>query len=163
VNLGLVEDPIEIFLLPGSIGLITASSSFSPDVYLSLSLSLSSTPSRRIEWVRPTVSVWLHLTHTTCRPELAIQVFKGYYKSDKPDGVIPSGEAEVRHYAMETSISGGIVATICFSLSARLPRLPVSERRRWRRRRREPGPTTATFFLFRKTDGKFWSPDTPTF
>lgn len=48
---------------------------------------------------------------------LAIQVFKGYYKSDKPDGVISSGEAEVRHYAMETSISGGIVATICFSPS----------------------------------------------
>lgn len=48
---------------------------------------------------------------------LAIQVFKGHYKSDKPDGVISSGEAEVRHYAMETSISGGIVATICFSPS----------------------------------------------
>lgn len=55
---------------------------------------------------------------TMSAPELAIQVFKGHYKSDKPDGVIPSGEAEVRHYAMETSISGGIVATICFSLSA---------------------------------------------
>ena len=92
------------------------------------------------------MSVWLHLTHTTCRPELAIQVFKGYYKSDKPDGVIPSGEAEVRHYAMETSISGGIVATICFSLSARLPRLPVSERRRWRRRRRERGRQPRLFF-----------------
>lgn len=36
---------------------------------------------------------------------------KGHYKSDKPDGVIPREEAEVRHYAMETSISGGIVAT----------------------------------------------------
>lgn len=63
---------------------------------------------------------------------LAIQVFKGHYKSDKPDGVIPSGEAEVRHYAMETSISGGIVATICFSLSARP--LPITtDRRRGRR------------------------------
>lgn len=60
-------------------------------------------------------------------PELAIQVFKGHYKSDKPDGVIPRGEAEVRHYAMETSISGGIVATICFSLSAlALPCSPSS-------------------------------------
>lgn len=47
----------------------------------------------------------------------SIHVFKGHYKSDKPDGVIPREEAEVRHYAMETSISGGIVATIRFSLS----------------------------------------------
>lgn len=128
--------------------------SFSPDVSLSLfdSFSLSCTP----EWVRPTVSVWLHLTRTTRRPELAIQVFKGHYKSDKPDGVIPSGEAEVRHYAMETSISGGIVATICFSLSAR----PLPPHRR---AAGGTGPTAATLFFCRKTDGKFRGPDTPTF
>lgn len=102
------------------------------------------------EWVRPTASVWLHLTRTTCRLELTIQVFKGHYKSDKPDGVIPSGEAEVHHYAMETSISGGIVATICFSLSARLSRPLVGERRERGRRPRH-------FFFV----GKLW--DTPTF
>lgn len=51
----------------------------------------------------------------------SIHVFKGHYKSDKPDGVIPREEAEVRHYAMETSISGGIVATIRFSLFPYLP------------------------------------------
>jgi len=106
--------------------------------------------------------MWLHLTRTTGRPELAIQVFKGHYKSDKPDGVIPSGEAEVRHYAMETSISGGIVATICFSLSARLPRLPrpMNGGGGGGDGGNEAGDRD---FFCRKTDGKFRGPDTPTF
>lgn len=56
-------------------------------------------------------------TRAYSRGSDSIHVFKGHYKSDKPDGVIPREEAEVRHYAMETSISGGIVATIRFSLS----------------------------------------------
>lgn len=87
--------------------------------------------------------------------ELAIQVFKGHYKSDKPDGVIPSGEAEVRHYAMETSISGGIVATICFSLSARLPRPLLSRRRR--RRERDRRPYTLFFSPVGKLPGSGYS------
>lgn len=88
-------------------------------------------------WPTGTVSLWLFemLRGTTrcvsghVRPNARllargsgfIHVFKGHYKSDKPDGVIPREEAEVRHYAMETSISGGIVATIRFSLFPYLP------------------------------------------
>lgn len=88
-------------------------------------------------WPTGTVSLWLFemLRGTTrcvsghVRPNArllargsgSIHVFKGHYKSDKPDGVIPREEAEVRHYAMETSISGGIVATIRFSLFPYLP------------------------------------------
>lgn len=60
-------------------------------------------------------------TRAYSRGSGSIHVFKGHYKSDKPDGVIPREEAEVRHYAMETSISGGIVATIRFSLFPRVP------------------------------------------
>lgn len=79
--------------------------------------------SHTLEWARRDDRVCgSTYLRTASRPELAIQVFKGHYKSDKPDGVISNGEAEVRHYAMETSISGGIVATICFSLFTRSPR-----------------------------------------
>jgi len=94
----------------------------------------------------------VHLACTTSRAGLAIQVFKGHYKSDKPDGVIPSGEAEVRHYAMETSISGGIVATICFSLSTRSPL--GGEDVEGGGGGGGAGSANSVFFFCRKTNGK---------
>lgn len=136
------------FLLPRSIDPITATLPRLSRCPLHLSLSSVSPPlSRAREWARRDATSVSTYLRTASRPELAIQVFKGHYKSDKPDGVISNGEAEVRHYAMETSISGGIVATICFSLFTRSP------------------STDGGYFFFssRKTDGKRRAPDAPTF